>query len=99
MSKRLTLQFRNLRTGGVHEVEGQFARTLHALVEAGQRGVTALEVGSWALRLAHYILILRRLGLVIDMQREKHGGSAPGWHGRYVLQTGVQIIDETREAA
>jgi hypothetical protein len=31
----------------------QVCRTLRALIEAGDQGITALEVSSWALRLAH----------------------------------------------
>jgi hypothetical protein len=66
------------------------ARTLVALVAAQERGCTALELSTWALRLAHYVLCLRRLGLDVELERENHPG---GWHGRYRLQTGVQILD------
>jgi hypothetical protein len=83
--------------GGAQEVTGQVARTLAALVEAGSRGVTALEMSSWALRLAHYVLCLRKLGVPIQMVRELHPG---GWHGRYTLLVDVQILSvETSEAA
>lgn len=73
--------------------EGQEARTILALVEAGPRGVTSLEISSWALRLAHYAMKLRRAGLVIDMVREKHDGPVRGHHGRYFLRSRVRLID------
>jgi len=69
---------------------GRFAQTLRALVDAGDRGVTALEISTWALRLSHYVYVLRhRCGLAIEMARESHDG---GWHGRYVLRTPVRIV-------
>ena len=72
-------------------VKGQVARTLAALVQAGQNGVTALEVSSWAYRLGAYVHDLRHdHGLDIKTQREEHPG---GWHARYVLQTPVEILD------
>ena len=70
-------------------VTGQVARALEALVARGSAGVTALEMSSWALRLAHYVYVLRRkFGLVIEIEREEHDG---GWHGRYRLRCTVVI--------
>lgn len=70
-------------------VRGQTAKTLKALVEAGPSGVTALEVSTWALRLAAYCHDLRRWHcLDIVTQRESH---PHGWHGRHVLVTPVKI--------
>ncbi len=82
-------------------VIGQKAKTLLALVEAGARGVTALEVSSWALRLAAYCHFLQRdHGLSIVCQRENHVG---GWHGRHCLISRVTIVRvvgvEKKEAA
>jgi len=79
----------------IHEVEGQEARTLEALHQAGTRGVTALDVSNtWALRLSHYVFKLRKRGLAIDTERERHHGPVPGTHGRYVLRSNIQIILE-----
>lgn len=70
-------------------VTGQVARALEALVNRGSAGVTALEMSSWALRLAHYVYVLRRkFGLVIIMDREEHDD---GWHGRYRLLSPVTL--------
>jgi hypothetical protein len=69
-------------------VSGQTARALLALVNAAGRGVTALEVSTWALRLAAYVHSLRRLGIAVSMLREPHPG---GWHGRYVLSSPVTV--------
>ena len=74
--------------GGVVTVSGQTARALLALVNAAGRGVTALEVSTWALRLAAYVHSLRRLGIAVSMLRETHPG---GWHGRYVLASPVTV--------
>ena len=98
MSK-IRCRFRILGTDRIFEVEGQEARTLIALHCAGDKGITALEVSTWALRLAHYVMKLKRLGLSIDMVREKHSGPAPGWHGRYFLRSGIQFLEQTRRAA
>jgi hypothetical protein len=74
----------------VIDVRGQMARTLLALVEAGARGVTALECSTWAYRLAAYCHDLRRdQGLAIRCDREEHPG---GWHWRHVLETPVEIV-------
>jgi hypothetical protein len=69
---------------------GQKARTLLALHQAGSRGITALECGAWAFRLAAYCFFLKEdFGLVIRCDKEDHPG---GWHGRHVLENDVQII-------
>ena len=68
---------------------GQVAKALSALVAAGTRGVTALEVNSWAYRLGAYVHSLRHdCGLAIETVREPHEG---GWHGRYVLRSPVKL--------
>lgn len=68
---------------------GQVAKALSALVAAGARGVTALEVNSWAYRLGAYVHSLRHdCGLAIETVREPHEG---GWHGRYVLRTPIKL--------
>ncbi len=80
-------------------VTGRYAQTLKALVAAGQSGTTALEISSWALRLSHYVFILRReYGLEISMELEPNGGDYGGSHGRYRLVSRVLLIDE-QEAA
>ena len=76
------------------EVVGRFAQTLRALVDAGPKGVTALDLSSWAVRLSQYIHILRRKhSLNIETIEERHDGDYPGKHGRYLLRSNVQIID------
>lgn len=77
---------------GRFHVTGQDAKALRALVAAGAKGVTALEVASWAYRLGAYVHRLRHdHGLDIETLREPHGN--PGdWHGRYVLHSPVRIV-------
>ena len=68
----------------------QQRRALAALISAGSKGITALELSSWAYRLGAYVHTLRHVyGLTIETLREPHDG---GWHGRYVLHTPCQII-------
>lgn len=77
---------------GAFTVTGQEAKALASLVAAGSRGVTALEVATWAFRLGAYVHTLRhRRGLTIETRREAHEG---GWHGRYVLRSPVAIGGE-----
>ena len=77
--------------GKSFSVSGKVAKTLKALVKAGRKGVTALELSNtWALRLGHYVFVLRREhGLAIITRREEHDG---GWHGRYELLDTVEIL-------
>ena len=75
----------------------RYIQALKALVDAGPRGVTALEMSSWALRLGHYIFILRRThGLLIETLREDHDG---GTHARYRLISDVNIVETDELAA
>jgi hypothetical protein len=71
---------------------GQLGKAINALVKAGSRGITALEVNSWAYRLAAYVFLLRKhFGLSISTLQEPH---AYGWHARYVLNSPVIILRE-----
>jgi hypothetical protein len=102
MSKRIEIKAAAQDPGGeVRSIvcTGQVGRTLRALVEAGPRGVTSLEISTWALRTSHYVFILRRRhGLDIETVREPHDGPAgPGTHGRYILKTPVRIIEVRRD--
>lgn len=76
---------------------GRFSQTFLALHEAGPAGITSLEVSSWALRLAHYIFVLRRRwGLNITTTYEAHDG---GEHARYKLVDHVRILEGAPGAA
>ena len=87
------VQFALAADGHSFAVTGQTARALQALVRAGHKGVTALEMSTWALRLGAYVHTLRRdHGLVIETVRERHNGFGD-WHGRYILRTPVTLIE------
>lgn len=92
--KKMTLTAEIRLAEGVQVVSavGQVARTLKALVESENAGITALEVSNtWALRLSAYVHTLRHeYGLEIETKREPHEG---GYHARYVLHTPVEIIE------
>ena len=92
MTKRLVVTAQCHQAGEVRtfETRGQTAKALLALVTAGDKGVTASEVATWAYRLAAYRHDLKRIhGLDIITRHEEHPG---GWHGRYILLTPVQIV-------
>lgn len=76
------------------ETTGRNAQTLLALIKAGDKGITALELSNtWALRLSAYIHCLRHVnGLDIITHKEGHDG---GWHARYVLITPAEIFEIT----
>ncbi len=80
----------------VRQAKGRVGQTLYALVEAGARGVTALEMQSWAFRLADYVHDLRHEHLggfdTIHTIYEPHEG---GEHARYVLMVEVEILEIT----
>lgn len=68
---------------------GREAQTLGWLALKGEAGVTALEVSTWALRLAAYVHLLRhKHNLAIVTAREPHEG---GEHARYALAVKVDI--------
>ena len=89
MSARITIQWPDGRRQMFH---GREAWTLRHLVTAGPTGITTLEQP--APRWSHYVFKLRKAGLVITTDREPHGGSYPGSHGRYRLTTPVTIVAE-----
>ncbi len=96
MTVRLTAVARILPDGNPFTVRGQEARTLLLLVEKGATGVVAYDFrGGPPFRLPAYTWsLMRKHGLVIETQREKHDG---GWHGRFVLHTPVQIVTDPDE--
>ncbi len=76
---------------GVSKVfTGREAWTLDKLIDAGPQGIRAIDRP--APRWSHYVMMLRRAGLVIETIRETHGGAFAGHHGRYVLQTPLAVV-------
>ena len=71
-------------------VQGRQLQTAQALVEAGPKGINAAEMSTWALRLGHYIFVLRNAGLEIVTNKVKFEN---GWYGQYVLITKVESIE------
>ncbi len=68
---------------------GRLAWSLCELLKAGEQGITSLH--NPAPRISHYVLTLRRKGLVIETVRAKHGGPFPGHHGIYRLVSNVTV--------
>lgn len=92
MAARISVTARVISVDGerAFTVTGQTARALLALVKAGPKGCTAMEVSSWAYRFAAYAFVLiHDHGLAIVTEREDHPG---GWHGRHILLDRVEIM-------
>ena len=70
-------------------LRGRLAWTLCELLKAGERGITSLH--NPAPRISHYVLTLRRKGIVIETIRAEHGGPFPGHHGIYRLVSHVTV--------
>lgn len=71
---------------------GRPAWLFELLQNAGEEGVTTLQLPA-GVRVSHYILILRRAGLLVESVRESHGGQFSGSHVRYVDRSGARIVD------
>lgn len=82
-----------LAPGTMKTATGRQAQTLYCLLCAGDKGITAAEVSSWALRLAVYVFKLRQdHGISIATVNEPNTDGI-GTHARYVLQTRVKIVE------
>lgn len=69
---------------------GREAWALKRLLDAGERGLTTIDHP--APRWSHYIYKLRRAGLSISTEYEGHKGEFAGTHGRYRLETLVEVV-------
>jgi hypothetical protein len=70
-------------------LKGRLAWTMLELVNAGDKGITPLH--NPAPRVSHYVMILRRKGVVIETEMQSHGGAFPGEHGVYRLKSTVTL--------
>lgn len=95
--KKLTVTALIIPDGRTLTVVGRSAWALQNLVQAGKAGCTPIDHPGP--RWAHYVLCLRKAGLLIETIHESHGGPFPGHHARYVLRSDVQLVDEQSEAA
>ncbi len=88
--KRVTVLFQKAGAENPKFAKTRVGQTILWLVYSGEKGITALEVSSWAFRLADYIHTLRHdYGLNIITIKEAHDG---GHHGRYILRDAVKIL-------
>jgi hypothetical protein len=90
--KAITIKSWNDKEYRIQRITGhRNCQAIFVLHENLKRGVTALEMSSWALRLANYIHILRhRYNLIIRMEYEEHDG---GTHARYFLDTPIEVVE------
>jgi hypothetical protein len=93
MTRAVSLTIR-ARIGGddgpVVSVCGREAWALTELSAAGERGCTPIDHPGP--RWSAYVYDLRKLGIVIETIRERHGGPFSGEHARYVLRSRVVIL-------
>jgi hypothetical protein len=84
------------------QIIGREAWMLDLLMTRGDKGVTTIEVPG--ARMSHYVMKLRRMGLVIETVDERHSGPFAGSHGRYLLRSPITVLKvlragENRDAA
>jgi winged helix domain-containing protein len=91
MTKAESIKVR-LLDGRTLSFVGREAWCLRRLHNAGAKGLTTIDHP--APRWSHYVFKLRRAGLIISTDFENHGGTFPGHHGRYRLETPVTIVEE-----
>lgn len=88
--KRVTVLFQKEGAENPQFAKTRVGQTILWLVHSGEKGITSLEVSSWAFRLADYIHTLRHdYWLNIITIKEGHDG---GHHGRYFLRDAVTIL-------
>lgn len=98
MAKRLKQNFMVSFPHGDETVQitGQACRTLVALIKH-PNGVTPgdISVWGWGYRASEYVRNLRyKYGLDIETLKETHfGPDGRGWHGRYILHTPVELLE------
>jgi hypothetical protein len=76
------------------KVTKRIAWMLDLLKTRGDKGVTTIEVPG--ARMSHYVMMLRRLGLVIETADERHSGPFSGSHGRYILRSPITVLKVVR---
>jgi len=91
MSNDIILMRVRIGDAPVKTFRGRFAQTLALLVDNGPAGLSSLE--SPGVRLSHYVFRLRRDGVPIETQDERHSGPFAGRHGRYRLTAPVTVIE------
>lgn len=94
MSESFTVRILRLLDGRVFEFSGRDAWALGCLVSAGDAGCTPIDHPGP--RWSAYVHKLRRAGLDIQTIDERHGGPFAGHHARYVLRTGVRVLEIVR---
>jgi hypothetical protein len=92
-SERLKVTFRVLPDGVPTTVVGRDAWMYKELLKVGPRGLTTLE--NPAPRISHYIFKLRKAGLLIQSDDERHGGQFSGSHARYRLVSETEVISDS----
>jgi hypothetical protein len=83
--------------GAVVTVRGREAWALRMLMAAGERGCTPIDHPGP--RWSGYVHDLRKFGIAIETERERHGGPFAGDHARYVLRSPVYVLDPAQHTA
>lgn len=96
-SQSLLIRARLGEDGKVFTVNGRTAWALDQLIQAGDRGLT--PVSNPAPRWSHYILCVRRKGVVVETVDEPHAGAFAGTHARYILRSPVVVLERTGATA
>lgn len=98
MSNIYSIRIRRLADSRGFKFFGRDAWALACLIVARDGGCTPIDHPGP--RWSGYVHKLRRAGLDIETVEERHGGPYAGRHARYVLRTGVEVLEtSTREVA
>lgn len=97
--QKTKVQFEHWQEGNSNKftLAGQHARTLAALINKKEHGITALELSSWAFRLAAYIFTLRtkyKLNIVTNTEPHVNSAGEYGSHARYFLISKVRKLKD-----
>ena len=96
VSEKIRVRVRD-HDGPVATIRGREAWALTALIAAGERGCTPIDTPGP--RWSGYVHDLRKMGVVIETVRERHGGAFPGDHAHYVLRSHITVLDKLGAAA
>jgi hypothetical protein len=93
---KFPLKVRVLPDGNTIKVKGRDAWALESLIQAGPAGCTPITHPGP--RWSHYIWKIKQAGIHVETLHERHGGPFPGNHGRYVLRSKVEVLEDGASA-
>ncbi|TPK70224.1 hypothetical protein FJ930_19655 [Mesorhizobium sp. B2-4-15] len=78
--------------------DGRNAWMLRKLIDAGKKGITTADLPA-GVRVSHFVLCLRKRGIIISSDRVSHGGPFAGIHSVYRCEMDLTVLEEAGLAA